>query len=71
MAISVNPMTHVIYVPKADLTLQQSLPEVRELDLNAFRLWLRAWEDDDEGMWNPAICRMTYGCISRRWYLEM
>ena len=53
MAISVNPMTHVIYVPKADLTLQQSLPEVRELDLNAFRLWLRAWEDDDEGMVQP------------------
>jgi hypothetical protein len=50
MAISIDPMTHVISVPKADLTLVQSSPEIRTLDLNAFRLWLKAWEDDEEGI---------------------
>jgi len=50
MALSVNPLTHVIYVPKADLTLIQANPEVRELNLNAFRLELKDWEDGEEGI---------------------
>ena len=50
MAISVNPLTYVIYVPKADLSLVQASPEVRELDVNVFRLWLKDWEDDAEGI---------------------
>jgi len=51
MAISVDPATFVISVPKADLTLIQSVPtEIREMDLNWFRLALKAWEDDEGGI---------------------
>ena len=46
MAITVNPMTWVISVPRADLTLIQSSPEIRELNLNDFRLELKALEDN-------------------------
>jgi hypothetical protein len=53
MAITVNPLTDVIYVPKADLTLIQASPEVRELDLDWFRLELRDWEDSEEAMPRP------------------
>jgi hypothetical protein len=53
MAISVDPLTHIISVPKADLTLLQASPEVRELNLNVFRLWLKDWEDSAEGMVQP------------------
>ena len=50
MALSVDWLTKVIFVPKADTTLIQSSPtEIRELDLNAFRLNLKDIEDD-EGM---------------------
>jgi hypothetical protein len=48
MAISINPSTHVIYVPKADLTLIQVSPEVRELDVDWFRLELKDLEDDPD-----------------------
>lgn len=48
MAISINPLTFVIYVPKADLTLVQASPEVRELDVNDFRLALKNLEDDPD-----------------------
>jgi hypothetical protein len=50
MALSVNPQTFVIFVPKADLTLVQSSPELRELNLNAFRLELKDWEDGYTGI---------------------
>ena len=51
MAISVDPITHIISVPKADLTLVQVSPtEIRELSLDDFRSWLNNWEDDDEGI---------------------
>ena len=47
MAISVNPQTFVITVPKADLTLVQSTPtEIYNLNVNTFRLWLKDWEDN-------------------------
>jgi hypothetical protein len=46
MAITIDPMMHVILVPRADLDLLQSAPEVRKLDLNWFRLQLRALEDN-------------------------
>lgn len=50
MAISINWNTRVIYVPKADLTLVQSSPtEIREMNLNWFRLQLKDIEDG-EGM---------------------
>jgi hypothetical protein len=51
MAISIHWGTKVIFVPKADLTLIQTSPEVRELDLNWFRLQLHALQDDEEGIW--------------------
>lgn len=45
MAISINPLTFVINVPKTDMTLIQNPPsEIRELDLNWFRLQLKAYE---------------------------
>lgn len=51
MAITIDPLTYVINVPKADLTLIQSSPtEIRELNLNAFRLDLKDLEDDQQGM---------------------
>ena len=47
MAITVNPITGVISVPKNDMALIQASPtEIRELNLNDFRLTLRDLEDD-------------------------
>ncbi|MFA4871631.1 MAG: hypothetical protein WC610_01020 [Patescibacteria group bacterium] len=50
MAISINWPTGVITVPKVDMTLVQSTPiEIRELNINTFRLRLKDLEDDAEG----------------------
>ena len=58
MAISINWPTGVIYIPKADLTLTQSSPtEIRELDINWFRLTLKDLEDDPDGMPFPKTHR--------------
>lgn len=46
MAISVNPMTHVIYVPQADLTPLGGV--VYELDVDGFRLSMKDWEDNQD-----------------------
>lgn len=54
MTLSINWVTKVIYVPKADMTLIQSSPiEIRELDLDVFRLALKDLEDSEEGMAFP------------------
>lgn len=54
MSISIDWGTKVIYIPKADMALVQSSPyEIRELDLDAFRLVLKDLEDNDEGMTFP------------------
>lgn len=51
MAITIDWGTKIIYVPKADLTLIQSTPtEIRELNLNWFRMQLKDLEDGEEGM---------------------
>jgi len=51
MAISISWPTGVISVPKADMTLVQSTPiEIRELNINTFRLRLKDLEDDEAGM---------------------
>tara|TARA_R110000822_G_scaffold73853_15_gene177646 strand:- start:3352 stop:4605 length:1254 start_codon:yes stop_codon:yes gene_type:complete len=51
MAISIDWATKVINVPKVDTTLVQASPiEIRELNLNGFRLALKDLEDDAEGM---------------------
>lgn len=51
MAITINPLTFVINVPKSDLTLVQPSPEIRELDLNWFRLTLKAYEAAEHGIY--------------------
>lgn len=49
--ITITWPTSVINVPKNDLLLIQSSPtEIRQLDLNEFRLALKSLEDDPEGM---------------------
>lgn len=54
MAISINWGTKVIYVPKDFMTLIQEIPtEIRELNLNTFRLALKDLEDSEEGMCFP------------------
>lgn len=53
MAISVDHNTYIIYVPKADLTLIQASPEIRELDSNQFRIWLNDWQDSEAGIPMP------------------
>lgn len=53
MSISVDPLTYIISVSKADLVLVQASPEVRALDLDIFRLELKGWEDDVEGIVQP------------------
>jgi len=51
MAISVDWGQKIINVPKADTTLVQSTPtEIRQLDLDTFRLTLKDLEDDAQGM---------------------
>lgn len=51
MAISINWATKVINVPKDDLLLIQSAPtEIRELDIDSFRLELKSLEASIEGM---------------------
>jgi len=51
MAITIDWQSKIINVPKADLTLIQSTPvEIRELNLNSFRLTLKDLEDDEAGM---------------------
>lgn len=51
--ISIDWATKVIYIPKNDLTLIQSTPtEIRELNLNNFRLTLKDIEDNVDGIVN-------------------
>lgn len=54
MALSVNWSTKVVTVPKADTTFVSTDPvsgrEIRELDLDAFRLELKRIEASEEGM---------------------
>jgi hypothetical protein len=48
MAISVNSDTRIITIPQADLLFVSGV--LYELDVNAFRLELKDWEDDPENM---------------------
>lgn len=51
MAITIDWPTKVINIPKADMLLVQSAPtEIRELDIDAFRLELKSIEASAEGM---------------------
>lgn len=54
MAISINWGTRIISIPKADLGIVQLTPtEIRELDLDVFRLTLKDLEDSEDGMSFP------------------
>lgn len=53
MAITINWFAKVIFVPKADLALVQASPEIREMNLNNFRLALKDLEDSEAGMLYP------------------
>lgn len=54
MALSIDYTTKVISIPKADLTLIQTVPtEIRELDLGAFHDELRDWEDNEDNIYMP------------------
>jgi len=51
MAMTIDWATKIIHIPKADTTLVSSSPfEVRELNVNTFRLRLKELEDDTEGI---------------------
>lgn len=51
MAITIDWPTGVINVPKSDMVLIQSSPtEIRQLNLDTFRLELKNQEDSEEGM---------------------
>lgn len=51
MAISIDWGNKIISVPRADMTLIQTVPfEVRELDIDQFRLELKSIEDDEQGI---------------------
>ncbi len=51
MAITINWATKVISVPRTDMILIQSTPtEIRQLDIDDFRLALKNLEDDTDGM---------------------
>lgn len=47
MALSINPVNFIIYVPQADLTLISGT--IYELDTDVFRLALKAWEANGDG----------------------
>ncbi len=47
MAISVNPMTYVVTIPQADLTLVEGT--LYELNVNTLRSWCHDWMDDQNG----------------------
>lgn len=51
MAISIDPLTYIIFIPRADLSLIGGT--LYSMDTNAFRLELKAWEDDPEGIVHP------------------
>lgn len=51
MAISIDYATKIITVPRADMQLVQSVPsEIRQLNVEPFRLELKDLEDDPIGM---------------------
>ena len=60
MAISVNWPNKIITVPKADTQLVDvGPPEIRELNVDTFRLALKDLEDNEEGMMFPDTHKHT------------
>lgn len=52
MIISINPITHVITIPQDQLDPLAGANNY-SLDTNAFRMALKDWEDNEEGIWQP------------------
>lgn len=51
MAVTIDWPSQIIHVPRADLLLVQSVPtEIRQMNLDNFRLALKSLEDDEEGI---------------------
>jgi hypothetical protein len=50
MSITIDWKLKIIYIPKSFMTLIQSSPEIRGLNLNNFRMALKDLEDSEEGM---------------------
>ena len=50
MAITVDWPNKIINVPKADMVLLQASPEIRQLDMDIFRLRLKELEAGEDGM---------------------
>lgn len=76
MALSIDYTTKVISVPRNDMALIQSLPvEVRELNLNTFRLNLKDWEDGEQGMFMPTthnhVAPISVGGVTLARVVEM
>ena len=75
MAITINWGTRVINVPRADMTLIQASPEIRELDIDDFRLTLKDLEDDEAGMSFPAthnhVAPVTVGGVTLARIVEL
>ena len=53
MAVSITWPTGVIFVPRADMPVIQASPEVREFDLEQFRIDLKTLEATSEGIVYP------------------
>ena len=68
MAISIDWATRIITVPRLDMPLVNVDPEIRTLDVNAFRLELKDLEDNVDGMAFPDTHRhvapITVGGVS-------
>lgn len=76
MAITIDWGTRIISVPKADTLLVQSVPtEIRQLDLDAFRLELKALEYSPAGMPFPIthnhVSPITVGGVTLARVVEM
>ena len=50
MAITVDWANLIIQVPRADMPIVQASPEIRGLDIDAFRLELKSIEASEEGI---------------------
>ena len=69
MTITIDPLTFVINVPRDDMTLIQATPtEIREMDLNWFRLELKRIEAEALGMpllkTNEHFTSVTLGSVT-------
>ena len=71
MATTVNPITGEILVPRADMPVVQVSPEIRELDVDAWRLELHDIADDvDMRPWPKMFLHNTQYTLSGTTYVR-